>query len=241
LEFIDYGTIENLILQRSKHPELLSLMMMLRDRIDPTMRLNLLVPLSNVQLHGFLAVPHPPVFIESLPTFEDKIEHIMGFDKFELRRGFKFETVQQITPNTTQIFPKNLTDYFRELLAETFDPSKAIFTPVVDPDDPRRFKLNPRFDYDFRFYPMVRRIRIVVGRLIGLVLRDTSGNLLIEYLPQNGFTNQTVLETIFFNSHDIRSGFYDVYHAGTLERIFANNGSDALRAFHRLSRTRTDS
>ena len=137
------------------------------------------------------------------------------------------------TANGTQAVPIRMSEYLRRLLEAIFDSRRRIFIPNSDPKATRRFILRPQLT------PQARGLRVCIGRIIALALRENCGHFLIKYLPTEASGTGSVFDTIFFGSWDIRSGFYDVYHDNTLEHMFNNNGRIALMAFHGLGREAT--
>jgi len=78
-----------------------------------------------------------------------------------------------------------------------------------------------------------RRYKIALGRLFALAIQSRKGLDVLARLirSQEGLVEApTIHETIFFSSHYIRSGFYDIYHEGTLESLFRNNGTRLIEA-----------
>ena len=79
-----------------------------------------------------------------------------------------------------------------------------------------------------------RRYKIALGRLFALAIQFRKGlDVLVRLITSNQggiVESPTIHETIFFNSHYIRSGFYDIYHEGMLESLFRNNGTRLIEA-----------
>ena len=218
--------------------ELLRLMMMLRERLHLTVQLRLLVPLSYMNSYIARAPNVCALMRRPILSFEDKLECISGANKFQLTWQLQLFRTKINSPKPYQMLPIGMGNFYKTLLEDTFDPARGIFLPVVmSADEHRRFVLNRTRDNDEAFASTNRRLRVFVGRLMALTLREEFGAYLMDYLPKKSASDyqQTIMETIFFNSWYIRSGFYDVYHEGMLERIYKNNGTKALMAFQGLN------
>ena len=115
-------------------------------------------------------------------------------------------------------YPGKSVGFFQDLLSQLFDPNRGHFTNVNG-----RYYLDPSNTVQYK---------VAIGRIMGKILKlENPHGILNDYLSPA----PTVLETFFFNSMDVRSGFYDVFHDGMLERLFQNNGTRALEALFSMS------
>jgi hypothetical protein len=221
----DSASIANLV----RNPQHVSILRMMKASIQPTDRLKLLPSYSD----SHRISPRIPIYQAVSPStwsFGHEIIRIANFSRHDLSANFDFTINHTTTTNGTRIVPVPFSYYLHRLLEGTFEPSYRIFVPNSDPQAPQRYTLNPRIG------TRARPLRVYIGRLMALALRENSGHVLINYLPTHSTGTENIVDTIFFGSWDIRSGFYDVYHDNTLEYMFNNNGSLALMAFHGLGR-----
>ena len=223
----DSTSIANLV----ENIEHVYILRMMKPFIQPTDRLKLLPS----YFHSHQIFSHRPVYesvCRSPWSLGREITRFAELNRFELSGYFDFYTnhTTTTTTNGTRIVPVPFSYYLQQLLEGTFEPSNRIFVPNSDPQPPQRYTLHPRIGI------RARPLRVFIGRLMALLLRENSGHFLVNYLPTHSTGTENIVDTIFFGSWDIRSGFYDVYHDNALEYMFHNNGSLALMAFHGLGR-----
>ena len=213
----------------------LKIMRLFGHFLPPTDRLMILPAYSEACATLLVARLHLHI-IPSVWSFRDEMEQLARLDRYVLSNFRVYET--RITSTyAIQLEHLQFSEYLRRLLEGTFDPENGIFIPVVDSQDPRRYALHP--DLVVSMDPQARETCVFVGRLMALILRENFGHILINYLPSRATSDQTIVETIFFGSRDIWSGFYDVYHYRSLDYYLVDNGSLALMAFHGLGREAT--
>ena len=116
--------------------------------------------------------------------------------------------------------PKTLTDLYSDFLAVLIA-KPAFVRNTALPGQP--FVAAPYLqhmtDKQFRTHLIYHR---ALGRLIGSCLRDPKLRHLLAPYWITSSEPSTILETIFFGSHHVRKGVYDILPYGALEEMFPN-------------------
>ena len=116
--------------------------------------------------------------------------------------------------------PKTLTDLYSDFLAVLIA-KPAFVRNTALPGQPfvaARY-LQHLTDKQFRTHLIYHR---ALGRLIGSCLRDPKLRHLLAPYWITSSEPSTILETIFFGSHHVRRGVYDILPYGALEEMFPN-------------------
>ena len=146
------------------------------------------------------------ILIRSSDYMKDSLDQIADTDVFFLQMQFNIRVDGQIVP---------LNEWIRHVL-------KNFFLYRVVQDD----------------MGDSRSVLVAFGRIIALAILHRSGlDVLFQLISRQSALGDTptIDETIFFNSHYIRSGFYDIYHEGMLESLFRNNGNRLIEALFAAS------
>ena len=184
-------------------------MSVFNEFITPTNLLKLLVPLSKANSKSGASAFLLKNFDVTPTTIVQDTLRVFGASSVT-----KYDLADSWAPFLPSgPYPGRGPAFYRDLLAMLFDPMNEYFTRNGE-----RYELHPLCSI---------QAQTAIGRIFGQIVRlDNPHGILNEYM----FPAPTIFEAIFFNSMEIRNGFYDVFHDGMLDRLFLSNGTRAVEA-----------
>lgn len=201
--------------------------------LEPHDLLNVLTPISVSNIHVRLrSGMHTKRMTVNLCNLAMSTIYSLSFlTKYDLAGMIGFDYVDNSGEDCETTSPP--VDMYESLLEEIFHIRSGFFETD---ESGNVFRTNSAASLDQFLHPY--DVSRNIGRVIGLAvkLRPLTAVSLTRFMSPVS-PSRTVLESFFFNSTHIRSGFYDVYIDNMLETLFHNNGTRLFEALVHLTTT----